>query len=130
MSNLLFRKPEKTEEEEETAPCPNCRYSLPRSELDCPSCKNSLPYCIVTGTHMTLDDWSKCPACSFPGLCSEFKKFLATDKQCPMCEQTISPNQIERMENPTPVLKKLLELQSATHDEKSIIAPSEQKQTR
>lgn len=44
----FVRKPDKTEEEEQTLPCPYCRHDLPSSELDCPSCKNTLPYCIVT----------------------------------------------------------------------------------
>ncbi len=46
--SLFTRKPDKSELEEELAPCPNCSYLLPQTKLDCPQCKSTLPYCIVT----------------------------------------------------------------------------------
>ena len=45
---LYFRKRDKIEVEEETAPCAYCSHPLPLSHLDCPQCKSTLPYCIVT----------------------------------------------------------------------------------
>lgn len=42
------RKPEKTEIEEQSTPCPFCESQLPETELACPSCKNHLPFCIAT----------------------------------------------------------------------------------
>ena len=111
--NHQTRKPDKSEEDEPTSPCPNCKYELPKSELDCPSCKNSIPYCVVTGHHMSLDDWTSCSSCHFPATFSFFKQFIAAEKVCPMCEQAISPAQIVKEENPLPILKKFLETQSS-----------------
>lgn len=49
---LLFmcRRPDTSELEEETTPCPFCGFQLPQNELLCISCKNNLPYCIATVT--------------------------------------------------------------------------------
>ena len=44
----MFRKPDKTEEEEASDACPYCEYLLPQTKLDCPECKNNIPYCIIT----------------------------------------------------------------------------------
>ena len=44
----VFRKPDKTEEEEASDACPYCEYLLPQTKLDCPECKNNIPYCIIT----------------------------------------------------------------------------------
>lgn len=41
-------RPDTSEVEEESSPCPYCSFSLPDCELLCPGCKNSLPYCIAT----------------------------------------------------------------------------------
>lgn len=42
------RRPDTSELEEETTPCPFCGFQLPQNELLCISCKNNLPYCIAT----------------------------------------------------------------------------------
>ena len=42
------RRPDKTEEEEPTTPCPYCDVAVAETELVCPGCKNELPYCVVT----------------------------------------------------------------------------------
>uniref|UniRef100_A0A8L0DNG0 WD repeat-containing protein 19 n=1 Tax=Oncorhynchus mykiss TaxID=8022 RepID=A0A8L0DNG0_ONCMY len=57
----MVRRPDTSEIEEETTPCPYCGFTLPQCELICPGCKNNLPYCIATGHHMLKDDWSVCP---------------------------------------------------------------------
>lgn len=44
------RRPDTSELEEETTPCPFCGFQLPQNELLCISCKNNLPYCIATVT--------------------------------------------------------------------------------
>jgi WD repeat-containing protein 19 len=109
----LVRKPDKTEADETTSSCPNCGSDLPLTELDCPSCKNIIPYCVVTGRHMELSEWSSCPSCRFPALFTEFKKFATAEKVCPMCEQTINPASIVRDETPRVTLKKLLEMDAS-----------------
>lgn len=73
---FVNRRPNKDEKDEELSPCPFCSEMLPITDLDCPSCKNSIPYCIVTGGHMTLDNWSYCPSCRFPALHSKFGQYL------------------------------------------------------
>lgn len=45
---LVHRRPDTSELEEETTPCPFCGFQLPQNELLCISCKNNLPYCIAT----------------------------------------------------------------------------------
>ena len=48
MVHVMYRKPDKSEVEEQLDPCPNCDYLLPQTVLDCPQCKSTLPYCIIT----------------------------------------------------------------------------------
>uniref|UniRef100_A0A4W5LJJ7 Uncharacterized protein n=1 Tax=Hucho hucho TaxID=62062 RepID=A0A4W5LJJ7_9TELE len=64
-------RPDTSEIEEETTPCPYCGFTLPQCDLICPGCKNNLPYCIATGHHMLKEDWSVCPHCEFPALYSQ-----------------------------------------------------------
>lgn len=101
----LIRRPSKEEAEEELTPCPYCSNPLPATDLDCPSCKNNLPYCIVTGRHMLTADWTNCPACKFPALCTMFKTYVTAEKSCPMCEKEVDPDRIEVIADPTPFLK-------------------------
>lgn len=51
--HLIHRRPDTSELEEETTPCPFCGFQLPQNELLCISCKNNLPYCIATVTTVT-----------------------------------------------------------------------------
>ncbi|XP_075857300.1 WD repeat-containing protein 19 isoform X4 [Microcebus murinus] len=69
----MVRRPDTSETEEATTPCPFCEFLLPECELLCPGCKNNIPYCIATGRHMLKDDWTVCPHCDFPALYSELK---------------------------------------------------------
>ncbi|XP_064190994.1 WD repeat-containing protein 19 [Anguilla rostrata] len=93
----MVRRPDTSELEEETAPCPYCSFMLPECELLCPGCKNNLPYCIATGRHMVKEDWSVCPHCNFPALHSEFLALLETESVCPMCSETLSVNQVKKI---------------------------------
>lgn len=43
-----FRKPDKSESDEDYTPCPHCHQRVPDYELLCPSCQLALPYCIIT----------------------------------------------------------------------------------
>lgn len=108
----IVRKPDKTEEHEDVEPCPVCSDPLPITSLDCPSCKNFIPYCVVTGLHMTLDNWTQCPACKFPALFTHFSKYLLQEKVCPMCEALISPPESPDPNAPA-ALKQILEMGSA-----------------
>jgi WD repeat-containing protein 19 len=80
------------ERAERCSPCPYCQFDLPETLLDCPACKNNLPYCVTTGKHMVLSDWSECPSCKFPTLYSAFVQHISTaaDKACCMCNTPIA----------------------------------------
>uniref|UniRef100_A0A8D0A5G9 WD repeat-containing protein 19 n=1 Tax=Sander lucioperca TaxID=283035 RepID=A0A8D0A5G9_SANLU len=93
----MVRRPDTSELEEETTPCPFCGFQLAQNELLCISCKNNLPYCIATGRHMLKEDWSACPHCEFPALYSEFLLLLETETVCPMCSETLSVKQVKKI---------------------------------
>uniref|UniRef100_A0A3Q1C2F2 WD repeat-containing protein 19 n=1 Tax=Amphiprion ocellaris TaxID=80972 RepID=A0A3Q1C2F2_AMPOC len=93
----MVRRPDTSELEEETTPCPFCGFQLPQNELLCISCKNNLPYCIATGRHMLKEDWSICPHCEFPALYSQFILLLETEAVCPMCSESLSATQVKKI---------------------------------
>uniref|UniRef100_A0A3Q1K7R2 Uncharacterized protein n=1 Tax=Anabas testudineus TaxID=64144 RepID=A0A3Q1K7R2_ANATE len=93
----MVRRPDTSELEEETTPCPFCGFQLPQNELLCISCKNNLPYCIATGRHMLKEDWSMCPHCEFPALYSQFILLLETETVCPMCSEALSVKQVKKI---------------------------------
>ncbi|XP_038055636.1 WD repeat-containing protein 19-like isoform X2 [Patiria miniata] len=97
----IVRKPDKSEQEEDTSPCPYCKYSLENTELVCPECKNNVPYCIVTGQHMVRDDFSVCHNCDFPALHSELTSLLETEDSCPMCSERLKPAVVRKIDDPS-----------------------------
>lgn len=101
----MVRRPDTSELEEETTPCPFCGFQLPQNDLLCISCKNNLPYCIATGRHMLKEDWSVCPHCEFPALYSQFILLLETETVCPMCSESLSVQQIKKISDCSPYLK-------------------------
>ncbi|XP_022361796.1 WD repeat-containing protein 19 isoform X2 [Enhydra lutris kenyoni] len=101
----MVRRPDTSETEEPTTPCPFCEFLLPECELLCPGCKNNIPYCIATGRHMLKDDWTMCPHCDFPALYSEFKIMLNTENTCPMCSERLSFAQLKKISDCTQFLR-------------------------
>ncbi|XP_022086384.1 WD repeat-containing protein 19-like [Acanthaster planci] len=101
----IVRKPDKSEQEEATSPCPYCKYGLENTELVCPECKNNIPYCIVTGQHVVRDDFSACPHCDFPALHSEFTSLLDSEDSCPMCSERLKTSQLQKIEDPSQYLR-------------------------
>ncbi|KAK6324407.1 hypothetical protein J4Q44_G00037490 [Coregonus suidteri] len=95
----MVRRPDTSEIEEVSTPCPYCGFLLPQCDLICPGCKNNLPYCIATGHHMLKEDWSVCPHCEFPALYSQLILLLEMESVCPMCSETLSVNQVEKMDD-------------------------------
>lgn len=61
---------------EATSSCPVSNQPIPQSQLECPTTRDALPMCVVTGRHMTLDDWCFCPVSKFPALYSEYKRYI------------------------------------------------------
>ncbi|MCO5579579.1 hypothetical protein L7F22_033436 [Adiantum nelumboides] len=96
----IVRKCEKVEEKEPLTPCPFCAALLPNMQLHCGKCDNDIPFCIASGRHMVLEDWSACPQCKFPALATEFLKVLENESACPMCSERVSAADIVCKENP------------------------------
>lgn len=101
----MVRRPDTSETEEATTPCPFCQFLLPECELLCPGCKNNIPYCIATGRHMLKDDWTMCPHCGFPALYSEFKILLNSESTCPMCSERLNSSQLKKITDCTQYLR-------------------------
>lgn len=73
--SLTSRRPDTSEAEEPTTPCPYCEFLLPECELLCPGCKNNLPYCIATVSGLQRDtDCSLQYLALYPELTSFFLK--------------------------------------------------------
>uniref|UniRef100_A0A8D2J6D3 WD repeat-containing protein 19 n=1 Tax=Varanus komodoensis TaxID=61221 RepID=A0A8D2J6D3_VARKO len=98
----MVRRPDTSEGEEPTSPCPYCEFMLPECELLCPGCKNNLPYCIATGRHMVKDDWTVCPHCDFPALYSDL---LQTESTCPMCSEKVDVISLKKTVDCAPYLR-------------------------
>ncbi|XP_066488488.1 WD repeat-containing protein 19 isoform X1 [Tiliqua scincoides] len=101
----MVRRPDTSEAEEPTTPCPYCEFLLPECELLCPGCKNNLPYCIATGRHMVKDDWTVCPHCDFPALYSEFRNLLQNESTCPMCSEKVNIVNLKKIADCTSYLR-------------------------
>jgi len=107
----VARRPVKAEDEPETmSPCPVCKFNIPETKLDCPSCKSLLPFCLASGKHLVLQDFSKCPNCKMPCNYTEMKRILETEPACPMCSAEIMPIQVKISENAEQEFKELMAL--------------------
>lgn len=93
-------KEELEDPQEDTSPCPFCDAGVLETELECGSCKNTLPFCIVTGKHMVKQNYSECPVCHFPALYTSFITLLRQSQVCPMCENMVDLNQVQRQIDP------------------------------
>ncbi|CAM6122003.1 unnamed protein product [Calypogeia fissa] len=96
----IVRKPEREEEDEEFSACPFCQQLLPETQLECPTCKNDLPFCIASGRHMVLGNWTKCPSCQFPALTTEFIKIIEIEGTCPMCWSEVAVKDVKEISDP------------------------------
>ena len=76
----------------------------------CPESKNYLPFCIASGKHMVISEWSCCPICKMPCNFTEMKKVLENEPVCPMCEAPVSPMQIKLADDPEAEFKALANL--------------------
>lgn len=101
----------KSEDEPEgLSPCPFCKFEIPDTCLECPNCKNNIPFCIASGKHMLIKEWSCCPSCKMPANYSELKRVLENEPVCPMCEQNVSPMSITLASDPEGEFKALTAL--------------------
>ena len=107
----VARRPVKTEDEMEAlTPCPVCGFDIPESKLDCPSCKSLLPFCLASGKHLLLKDYSKCPNCQMPCNYTEMKRLLEHEPVCPMCSQEVMPIQVKIVDDAEAEFKELMQL--------------------
>jgi len=82
---------------EPTSLCPFCTGPVEETALECPGCKNTLPFCLVTGKHMVLDDWTQCPSCHFPALYSAFVTLMQKEPVCPLCQANVDLYNIDKI---------------------------------
>eukprot|EP01064_Diplonema_japonicum_P002002 TRINITY_DN11304_c0_g1_i1.p1 TRINITY_DN11304_c0_g1~~TRINITY_DN11304_c0_g1_i1.p1 ORF type:complete len:1431 (+),score=452.89 TRINITY_DN11304_c0_g1_i1:1321-5613(+) len=91
-----------TDPPEPVGPCPFCNTAVPMTMLDCPRCKNNVPYCIATGQHMLLSEWSSCPNCKFPALFGPYSEMVRQGEPCMMCEEVVDIKDVKKIQNPNP----------------------------
>lgn len=58
---------------------------------------------------MVFDDWSQCPSCKFPALYSSLVAYCSSDNVCPMCEKEILSEAIEKVHDPSTLLRPVTE---------------------
>eukprot|EP01066_Platyproteum_vivax_P004711 Platyproteum_vivax@DN16064_c0_g1_i1.p1 len=75
-------------------PCPFCLKPLLDTETACGDCNKEVPYCIATGLHVLLDDFTTCPKCQFPARHSQLVVCVQQDGVCPMCAASLTLNQL------------------------------------
>lgn len=90
-----MRKPHREQAEAAQSPCPLCGNSLADMELLCSGCSANLPFCLATGRHVLRDDFTTCPACTFPAIHSQFRELLASEASCPMCLEPVSVEKLQ-----------------------------------
>jgi len=113
----IARRPVKAEDEAEPlTPCPSCGFEIPETKLDCPSCKNLLPFCLASGKHMILQDYSKCPNCLMPCNHTEMKRVLEGEPICPICSTEVMPIQVKISEDAETEFKELMTLMKDSTD--------------
>ena len=107
----IARKPVKQDDDPEPlSPCPHCSFKIPETELNCPNCKNNIPFCIASGKHMIISEWSHCPACKMCGIYSELKRVLENEASCPMCESNVHPMMVKLSDDALGDFKALVNL--------------------
>jgi len=92
------------------SPCPYCRFNIPETRLDCPQCKRNIPFCIASGKHMVLTEWSTCPQCLMCCNYTDMKRCLEMEPVCPICEKPTAPMSVTISQNAETEFKALVEL--------------------
>jgi len=122
----IARKPVKSEDEPEIlTPCPHCNFEIPETQLECPNCKNNLPFCMASGKHMVLSDWTSCPQCKMAANYTELKKVLEAEPLCPMCNGNVPPMSVKISDDPQADFKALINLMKDPTDNKEQDAEGE-----
>ncbi|CAG9314821.1 unnamed protein product [Blepharisma stoltei] len=109
IEKVAIKRPKVADPEETTSQCPFCNAYIFDYELECESCKNSIPYCVASGKHMILKEWSQCPNCKFPAILSELVRSLESEPTCPMCNQSITSGQLKLLPDPVSELRSMMD---------------------
>jgi WD repeat-containing protein 19 len=111
------------------SPCPFCKVEVPEFILDCNYCHNVIPFCIASGKHVITSELTKCPSCNFPAILSEYVSYLSNvnEKKCPMCEDPVDYQLLEKMEDPLDYLKtrKIANMETVEREKRLDTAKSE-----
>jgi WD repeat-containing protein 19 len=107
IEKVAIRRPTSEDPPEETSPCPFCNSFIYDTDLECENCKNTIPYCIASGRHMLLSEWTQCVSCKFPANVSQFARMLEADPTCPMCESKVNSSSLRLLNDPVTELKML-----------------------
>ena len=110
VESIAIKPVKQDDDPEQVSPCPFCKFEIPQTRLECPSCKNNIPFCIASGKHMVLQEWSSCPSCKLPANYSNFKRLLEADPTCPMCEANVQAIQVSLASDPEAEFKALTSL--------------------
>lgn len=117
IEKVAIKRPKITDPEDGTSQCPFCSAYILDYELECENCKNTIPYCVASGKHMVLKEWSQCPACKFPANISEMVKSIESESTCPMCNDKISAGQLKLNSDPVSELRAMMD--KSDHEEES-----------
>ena len=105
IEKVAIKRPKISDPEDETSPCPFCSAYIYDYELECESCKSALLFCIASGKHMVLSEWSECPKCRFPARLGELSASLDAEGNCPMCSEKVSSSSLTLVDSPLEELK-------------------------
>ena len=99
IENIARRPVTGEDDPEKLSPCPYCKTMITDLSNSCSNCKNTLPFCIASGKHMTLSEWTRCPNCKFCAILSDFKKILEPENTCPMCDKEVNVKDLTTVMN-------------------------------
>jgi WD repeat-containing protein 19 len=101
----IVRKPDRTEADAASSPCPMCDVAGSEWDLACDGCSASIPYCIATGKRVRIGEWARCPECLFPCNAGDFVDVVAQEKACPMCAREVSLSAVKPLEDPLATMR-------------------------
>jgi WD repeat-containing protein 19 len=81
---------------EDVSECPISTQLIPVTQLECPTTRDAIPMCVISGKHLTLDDWCFCPNSKAPALYSEYVKYIDEEIKLAMNNATISSTSNEQ----------------------------------
>ena len=81
VENIARKRVQGEDEPEPVSQCPFCKFNIPETQLECLNCKNNIPFCLASGKHMILQEWTCCPHCKMPAIMQELRKVIEVDPQ-------------------------------------------------